>query len=78
MYDAIGIFATQGELDSYPHWNKAKPGDVKFRDVNGDNKIDGNDRILVDNVDAPENYYGIEPRCNLERLNSYSSCSGTR
>jgi TonB-dependent starch-binding outer membrane protein SusC len=59
MYDAIGIFANQGELDSYPHWNKAKPGDVKFRDVNGDNKIDGDDRILVDNVDAPENYYGV-------------------
>jgi TonB-dependent starch-binding outer membrane protein SusC len=59
MYDAIGIFSNQGDLDSYPHWNNAKPGDVKFRDVNGDEKIDGNDRILVDNVDAPENYYGL-------------------
>jgi TonB-dependent starch-binding outer membrane protein SusC len=59
MYDAIGIFSSQGDLDSYPHWNNAKPGDVKFRDVNGDEKIDGNDRILVDNVDAPENYYGL-------------------
>lgn len=59
MYDAIGIFADQGELDSYPHWNNAKPGDVKFRDVDGNNKIDGDDRILIDNVDAPENFYGI-------------------
>lgn len=59
MYDAIGIFADQGELDSYPHWNNAKPGDVKFRDVDGNNKIDGDDRILIDNVDAPENFYGV-------------------
>lgn len=59
MYDAIGIFADQGELDSYPHWNNAKPGDVKFRDVDNNGKIDGDDRILIDNVDAPENYYGI-------------------
>ncbi|MGE5421488.1 MAG: SusC/RagA family TonB-linked outer membrane protein [Chloroflexota bacterium] len=59
MYDAIGIFADQGELDSYPHWSNAKPGDVKFRDVSGDGKINGDDRILIDNVDAPENYYGV-------------------
>ncbi|HLN56714.1 MAG TPA: TonB-dependent receptor [Bacteroidales bacterium] len=59
MYDAIGIFADQGELDSYAHWNNAKPGDVKFRDVDENGKIDGDDRILIDNVDAPENYYGV-------------------
>jgi TonB-linked SusC/RagA family outer membrane protein len=59
MYDAIGIFSTQGDVDSYPHWNGAKPGDVIFRDVDNNGKIDGDDRILIDNVDAPENYYGI-------------------
>lgn len=59
MYNAIGIFADQGELDSYPHWSNAKPGDVKFEDVSGDGVINGDDRILVDFYDAPRDFYGI-------------------
>lgn len=59
MYDAIGIFADQAAVDAYPHWNNAKPGDVIFRDVSGDGTITGDDRILIDHVDAPETYYGI-------------------
>jgi TonB-linked SusC/RagA family outer membrane protein len=65
MYDAIGIFKDDAELHNadgtaaYPHWANAKPGDVKFRDVSGDGIINGDDRILVDHTDAPENYYGI-------------------
>ncbi len=58
MYDAIGIFADQAAVDAYPHWTNAKPGDVIFRDVSGDDKITGDDRILIDNVDAPEIFYG--------------------
>lgn len=59
MYEAIGIFADQAAIDAYPHMSAAKPGDVIFRDVSGDDKIDGNDRILLGHMDAPENYYGI-------------------
>jgi TonB-linked SusC/RagA family outer membrane protein len=59
MYNAIGIFKDQGEIDSYPHWSTAKPGDVKFQDFSNDNKIDGDDRVLIDEVDAPQTYYGI-------------------
>jgi hypothetical protein len=59
MYDAIGIFADQAAVDAYPHWANAKPGDVIFRDVSGDGTITGDDRILIDHVDAPETYYGL-------------------
>ncbi len=63
MYDAIGIFEdntyTVNGVANYPHWSTAKPGDVIFRDVSGDGVINGDDRILVDRVDAPETYYGI-------------------
>jgi TonB-dependent starch-binding outer membrane protein SusC len=58
MYDAIGIFRDQAHVDAYPSWTNAKPGDVIFRDVSGDGKIDGNDRILVEFVDFPETFYG--------------------
>jgi TonB-linked SusC/RagA family outer membrane protein len=63
MYDAIGIFEddtyTVNGQANYPRWNNAKPGDVIFRDVSGDGIINGDDRILIDHVDAPETFYGL-------------------
>ncbi len=59
MYDAIGVFADQAAVDAYPHWKNAEPGDLIFRDVNGDGEITADDKILIDNVDAPEVFYGI-------------------
>ncbi|WP_167618114.1 TonB-dependent receptor [Maribellus sediminis] len=59
MYDAIGIFADQAAVDNYPHWDGAKPGDVIFRDVDGDKAITSDDKILVDQTDAPEVSYGL-------------------
>jgi TonB-linked SusC/RagA family outer membrane protein len=58
MYDAIGIYKDQAQADATPHITGAKGGDVIFRDVSGDGKIDGDDRILIDKVDAPETFYG--------------------
>lgn len=59
MYESIGIFRTQEELDSYPHLSDARIGDVKFRDVNGDQKIDGDDKVRMDKPAVPEIMYGI-------------------
>jgi TonB-linked SusC/RagA family outer membrane protein len=63
MYNAIGIFEdntyTVNGVANYPHWSTAKAGDVIFEDYNADGKIDGNDRILIDEVDAPQTYYGV-------------------
>ncbi|MDR2472956.1 MAG: TonB-dependent receptor [Tannerella sp.] len=59
MYKAIGIFKDQAAINDYPHWTGAQPGDIIFEDVNGDKQINGNDRILVDDTDAPEIFYGV-------------------
>jgi TonB-linked SusC/RagA family outer membrane protein len=59
LYNAIGIFADEEQVNSYPHWQGAKPGDVIFEDVSGDKKITADDRILLDKTDAPEIFYGI-------------------
>ncbi len=59
MYNAIGIFADAEAVSSYAHWTNAKPGDVIFEDVSGDGTITGDDRILVDETDAPQKFYGI-------------------
>lgn len=59
VYKAIGIFKTQAEIDAYPHWSGAKPGDVIFEDVSKDGKINADDRILLDKTDAPQVFYGM-------------------
>lgn len=49
-----GIFQTQKEVDDYAvqvpgadPYNRTSPGDIKFRDLNNDGKIDDNDRTYI-------------------------------
>jgi TonB-linked SusC/RagA family outer membrane protein len=44
LYNSIGIFRTQAELDAYPHVPGAKVGDLKYEDFNNDGKITADDR----------------------------------
>ncbi len=59
MYNAIGIYKDQAQVDGTPHVSGAKPGDVIFEDVSGDGQITNDDRILVDEYDFPFTFYGI-------------------
>ena len=52
-YQAIGIFKDQAAVDAYPHWAGAQPGDVIFKDVNLDGKIDGLDRVMDEHNSVP-------------------------
>jgi len=52
-YEAIGIFKDQAAVNAYPHWAGAQPGDVIFRDVNDDKKIDGLDRVRYEKNNFP-------------------------
>jgi len=54
FYIADGVFNTQEELDSYPHWAGAQPGDIKFVDYNEDGVIDGADRLRVEENGIPD------------------------
>ena len=57
-YIAQGLFSSQEEIDNSPTLNlgsTVKPGDIKYRDVNGDGKIDGSDQVMI----SP---YGTTPR----------------
>lgn len=42
-----GIFQNQAEIDGHASQPGAEPGDVKFRDVNGDGVIDADDRTYI-------------------------------
>jgi TonB-linked SusC/RagA family outer membrane protein len=64
-YDNLGVFQTQAEIDSYvsPKTGQeiqpnAKPGDFKWADLNGDGKIDDNDRKFIGSS-LPTWQYGL-------------------
>ena len=44
-----GIFQNEAELEAYPHQPNARPGDLKFRDANGDGTLDDKDRRDIGN-----------------------------
>ena len=46
---AVGIFKTQAEVDAWARQvpGKTGPGDLKYKDQNGDGKIDNNDRVVI-------------------------------
>jgi len=51
-WKANGIFQNEAEVNAYTHNEKliiptAIPGDVRFRDINGDGKIDENDKTII-------------------------------
>jgi TonB-linked SusC/RagA family outer membrane protein len=47
--DVAGIYQNAGELTSGPSYPGARVGGFKFRDVNGDGKIDPSDRTIIGN-----------------------------
>ncbi len=59
MYEAIGIFRTQEDLDKYPHLGNAALGDLIFRDVDDNKIIDGNDKVRLNKSATPKIIYGI-------------------
>jgi TonB-linked SusC/RagA family outer membrane protein len=53
-----GIFQNQAEIDnSATHPYNPKPGDLKYKDANGDGVINADDRVVVDGM-FPKFYYG--------------------
>ena len=61
LYQSEGIFQTKGEVDNSPYQSPdTKPGWIKYKDINGDNKINGDDRVPMDISSAfPKYTYGF-------------------
>jgi len=64
LWQTAGIFQSQEEIAAAPFQTQfTRPGDVRFEDINGDNKIDDKDRLHVGNP-FPDFTYGISVGCS--------------
>lgn len=77
---AIGLFKDQKDIDESPRqtFSTVKPGDIKYRDVNGDKKIDANDKTAIGySTVAPEIYYSFNVGAEWKGLGFNALFQGT-
>jgi TonB-linked SusC/RagA family outer membrane protein len=61
-YVASGLFQSQAEINAAPNQSalgSVRPGDIRYKDLNGDNIIDANDRTRIGNGDVPTTIFGM-------------------
>ncbi|MFK7981348.1 MAG: SusC/RagA family TonB-linked outer membrane protein [Saprospiraceae bacterium] len=58
MYEAIGVYKNQAEVESLPSRSTSIPGDIIYRDVNNDGIITELDKTIVGNPE-PDFFWGI-------------------
>ncbi len=59
---ALGLFESEEDIANSPLQTFGaivRPGDIKYKDINGDNIIDANDMIAIGYSDIPEISYGF-------------------
>lgn len=59
---ALGLFKDEEDVANSPEQTfspNLKPGDIKYKDLNGDNKIDGNDMMEIGDPTVPQIVYGF-------------------
>ncbi len=71
-YVAEGLFQTQKEIDNSadqsPLGGKARPGDIKYKDLNGDGLINNLDIKRIGNGDVPNWIYGFGVNLNYKNF----------
>lgn len=59
LYNVIGIFRTDADLNKYPHLANAQLGDLIYEDYNNDGKITADDQTRTKYGNIPEITYGV-------------------
>ena len=74
----VGIVQSDEDVSKLPTVNgqTPKPGDLKYADVNGDNKIDGNDRIILGST-QPDIVYGFSTQLRWHNFDLSASFAGS-
>jgi hypothetical protein len=68
FYVADGVFNDQEDVDSRPHWDGARAGDVIFKDIDGNGEINADDRVRIDRNDIPEWTGGLTFTGNFKQI----------
>ncbi|MCH5598972.1 SusC/RagA family TonB-linked outer membrane protein [Niabella ginsengisoli] len=60
-YIATGLFQSEAEIAASPKqtFSEVQPGDIKYKDINGDGLIDRNDQVPLGYGNVPSVFYGI-------------------
>lgn len=77
---AIGFFKDEADIANSPaqNFSTVKPGDIKYKDINGDKKIDENDKIALGySTTAPEVYYSFHLGAEWKGLGFTAQFQGT-
>ena len=78
---AIGFFRDEEDIANSPAQNfgtTLRPGDIKYKDVNGDNIIDSNDEVAIGySTTAPEIYYSFHLGAEWKGLGFDAMFQGT-
>lgn len=78
--EAIGFFSSEADIAASPvqTFSTVRPGDIKYRDVNGDKIIDNNDKVAIGHsTTAPELYYNFHLGAEWKGLGFYAMFQGT-
>lgn len=70
-----GIFQTAEEVKSSPAQPNAAPGDIKFKDLNGDNVIDDKDRTYIGNF-LPKQVFGFNAGARYKNFDLVVAVNG--
>ena len=76
LYDAIGIFRTQAQVDSNPVFPGTVVGDLQYRDVNKDGIINAADRVRQNKGNIPEISFGFNTTLTYKRISLFANFTG--
>lgn len=68
--EVVGFFQDQLEINNSPvqTFSTVRPGDIKYKDQNGDNKIDNKDIVKMFGTSDPQCYFGLNLKLSYKRL----------
>lgn len=68
--EAIGFFNSQQEINNSPlqTFSQTAPGDIKYKDQNGDNRIDEKDVVKMFGSSIPRFYFGFNLNLSYKRF----------
>ncbi len=75
VFQTDGIFSDTAQINSTAHFTGDKPGDFRYKDVNGDGILDDKDRVFV-GAYQPKIFYGINLGLNWKSLDFAIDCYG--